>query len=305
MILNNQHRKDFETYLINLKLDKELTIKRYISYYNTFLEMFAGHFNQRTCDSFLKNKSAPLPKSMIKHLLDFLKREENLSIDEQREINRINVLKQTGKVKKNVIKILTKDELNKLLKETQLSNSYETAIFRLKICFQFSGGMRITELHHLKYKDLNIDSLDESQINHKINIRPETSKGKKGAIVYIQTKYILHYLKFLNSLNEKTRKQIINNEVTIWNNTTREHYSRNFYRQTRKILGKENFTSHSLRHLRCTDLLISGFSLKETSKFMRHENEETTLIYYHLIKEDISEALEKLDKKIIGEKING
>jgi len=41
MILNNQHLKDFETYLINLKLNKELTIKRYISYYKTFLGMFA------------------------------------------------------------------------------------------------------------------------------------------------------------------------------------------------------------------------------------------------------------------------
>lgn len=305
MILNNQHLKDFETYLINLKLNKELTIKRYISYYKTFLGMFAGHFNQKTCDSFLKNKSAPLPKSMVKHLLDFLKREESLNTDEQIEINRIGILKQTGKVKKKVYKILTKDELNKLIKETQLSNNYETAIFRLKICFQFSGAMRITELHHLKYKDLNIDSLDESQINHKITIRPETSKGKKGAIVYVQTKYILHYLKFLNSLNEKTRRQIINNEVTIWNDTTREHYSRNFYRQTRRILGKEKFTPHSLRHLRCTDLLTSGLSLPETSKFMRHENEQTTLVYYHLIKEDISDALEKLNKNIIGEKVNG
>ena len=304
MILNNQHLKDFETYLINLKLNKELTINRYISYYKTFFEMFAGYFNQRTCDSFLKNNSAPLPKSMIKHLLNFLKREDSLTIDEQREINRIGILKQTGKVKKNVIKILTKDEINKLISETQLSNDYETAIFRLKICFQFSGAMRITELHYLKYKDLNIDSLNESQINHKITIRPETSKGKKGAIVYIQTKYLLSYLKFLNSLNEKTRRSIINNEITIWNNTTREHYSRSFYKQTRKILGKERLTSHSLRHSRCTNLLISGLSLPETSKFMRHDNEQTTLVYYHLIKEDISDALETLDKKVIGGKVN-
>jgi len=33
------------------------------------------------------------------------------------------------------------------------------------------------------------------------------------------------------------------------------------------------------------------------------ENEQTTLVYYHLIKEDISDALEKLNKQ--EEKING
>ncbi|KKK75855.1 hypothetical protein LCGC14_2869520, partial [marine sediment metagenome] len=194
------------------------------------------------------------------------------------------------------------DEINKLINETQLSNNYETTIFKLKVCFQFSGAMRITELHKLKYKDLNVEALDDSQINHKIAIRPETSKGKKGGIVYIQTKYLVYYLKFLNSLNKKIREQIINNEITIWCNTTREHFSRDFYRQTRRILGKEKLTTHSLRHTRCTNLLISGLSLPETSKFMRHENEETTLVYYHLIKEDISEALENLDKKIVGGK---
>jgi len=294
MKLKPQHEQDFESYLISLGLG-ELTLKSYLEYYNLFVETFEGFFNQKTIDSFLSKRNNSPPRATIRNLLNFLRRNETLTNEEALEISRITILKKTGRRTKKPIQIISENEVLKLIHNCKLRNDFETDIFKLLIAFQYSGGLRITELMNLKFKDLQVKSFDEKKKYHRIKIRPEIAKNKKGGFVYIKTNLIKSYFTFLENLSKELFKKIKDNELTLWCDQTREHYSRNFHKQSFKILEKDLHT-HCLRHSKCSNLLASGLSLLEAQKFMRHENAETTLRYYHLLNEDVGKSLEELEE---------
>ncbi|HEY9285341.1 MAG TPA: tyrosine-type recombinase/integrase [Pyrinomonadaceae bacterium] len=57
--------------------------------------------------------------------------------------------------------------------------------------------------------------------------------------------------------------------------------------------GIERFTTHTLRHLRLTDLARSGWDIHEIATYAGHANSETTRCYIHLSGRDLSEKIRR------------
>ena len=67
--------------------------------------------------------------------------------------------------------------------------------------------------------------------------------------------------------------------------------------KTVKQLAKESavghFTTHTLRHLRLTDLARAGWDVHEIATFAGHRSIQTTLGYIHLSGRELAEKLER------------
>jgi len=55
----------------------------------------------------------------------------------------------------------------------------------------------------------------------------------------------------------------------------------------------DGFTTHTLRHLRLTDLARAGWDVHEIATFAGHRSIQTTLGYIHLSGRDLAEKLER------------
>jgi integrase/recombinase XerD len=57
--------------------------------------------------------------------------------------------------------------------------------------------------------------------------------------------------------------------------------------------GVQQFTTHTLRHLRLTDLASCGWDIHEIALFAGHRNTDTTLQYIHLSGRDLKAKVER------------
>lgn len=64
-------------------------------------------------------------------------------------------------------------------------------------------------------------------------------------------------------------------------------------KQLAKESGVEHFTTHTLRHLRLTDLARAGWDVHEIATFAGHRSIQTTLSYIHLSGRELAEKLER------------
>jgi integrase len=55
--------------------------------------------------------------------------------------------------------------------------------------------------------------------------------------------------------------------------------------------GIDNFSTHSLRHLRLTHLARSGWCLHELSTYAGHADPKTTMVYLHIAGADLSRRM--------------
>lgn len=302
MKLNSRHPQDFETYLNNIGL-KDVTKKKHLLYFRHFTEMFDSFVTQKTIDSFLQQKTSPNHRAMIKHLINLLKRDSELTQEEEIEVGRLVILKQVGRKKKNIIRIVTPVEFNKLVEGCSLSNEITTERFKLMMQWQYSGGLRVNELCSLKFEDLMYkgrkkffeDGRDKLKYQ-KVHIRPEIGKGNKESFVYIKTDIYLGYFDFLKKwakIEPNRVNKILSNQKTMWW-LNKQKYSRVFNEQFFKVLGwrlPEGKSTHILRHSRATHLLQEGKDLLWVKEFMRHESVQTTEVYVHLAKDRIGTEL--------------
>jgi len=305
MILHPNHEQDFETYLNSLGL-KPVTSNKHLLYFKHFREMFNGFINQKNIDSFLSQKQDSNHRAMIQHLIDLLKRDDSLSQEEQLEVNRLVILKQVGRKVTNPIRILSKEEIRKIINNSKLQTDFQTQRFKLMVEFQYSSGLRVNELCSLRFEHLNYqgrtkfyeDKRDTLKYQ-KLFITPDIAKGNKGAFIYVKTDVYLAYFDFLKRWKEVSPtmvNSILSNKKSIWG-INKKKYSKSFKEQVFNTLGfrlPDNKSTHILRHSCCTHLLADGMPLLECRDFMRHNSVSTTERYLHLIKDSVSNELEKL-----------
>jgi site-specific recombinase XerD len=306
MNLRPNHEQDFETYLNSLGL-KAVTKDKHLLYFKHFYQMFNGFINQKTIDSFLSQKTDSNHRAMMQHLIDLLKRDNSLSPEEQLEASRLVILKQIGRKVTNPIRILSKEEIRKIINNSKLSTDFQTKRFKLMVEFQYSSGLRLSELCSLRFEHLNYqgrakfyeDKRDGLKYQ-KLFITPEIAKGNKGAFVYVRTDVYLAYFDFLKKWKEISPtmvNSIMLNKRSIWG-INKKKYSKFFKEQVFKTLGfrlPDNKSTHILRHSCCTHLLADGMPLLECRDFMRHSSVSTTERYLHLVNDSVSKELEKLD----------
>ena len=297
MILKKNIAEEYRTYLENLGLHI-VTVEKYSLYLGHFIKLFDYQLTQKFLDNFLTLKSSPNHRAMMKHLLDFLKRDDSLSPEQQLELGRLMILKQRGRKVKKEKPTLTKDQITKIINEGDIQgHGFRTGIFRLMVLFQYQGGLRISELCGLRWK-----MIKESQAIgefYRITLPANITKFSKEAPIYIKRSGIESYQEFFDNIkkqNPKFAEQVSNNQKTLWFDTTVSWFERNFTKQVMRILGIKR-TSHSLRHSRPTHLLKEGMPLEQVQKFMRHDDPSSTMIYLHEVREQLEESLKNTTLK--------
>lgn len=59
------------------------------------------------------------------------------------------------------------------------------------------------------------------------------------------------------------------------------------------------FSTHTLRHLRLTDLARAGLDITEIAKFAGHRSLASTMLYIHLSGRDMARAFERASRLLI------
>jgi integrase len=219
---------------------------------------------------FLKKNNNGVARAMVKNLLYFLRTSSDVSIETKEWVSSFEIPKLTGRKKKRVLKVLTKEQVHTLAKEIDSKrDSY-------MVLLTFYLGLRVSEL-----LSLNLKSFDWK--NGKVKI---IGKGDKERILPLIPELQERIAEFINESVEKNPDFDLLFPVSIrrWQ-TILEKYSR-------KILDK-SVNPHLLRHSCGSYLYNNGLGLKEIADFLGHSSIQTAQIYVHLDKK-------KFDSKILG-----
>ncbi|MDQ3816197.1 MAG: tyrosine-type recombinase/integrase [Acidobacteriota bacterium] len=160
---------------------------------------------------------------------------------------------------------------------------------RLMFALQYDCALRRQELCLLETGDFDF-------AHRTLRIRPETTKSQRErVVVYSEVTgrlfkaYLTHRFAITRErgrlfLSESPRNFSAPLSYSTWSKVTRDIAVRS---------GVENFSTHTLRHLRLTDLARSGWELHWISKFAGHKSPETTMLYIHLSGRKFSKAFER------------
>ncbi|OAH41472.1 integrase [Sphingobium yanoikuyae] len=158
---------------------------------------------------------------------------------------------------------------------------------RLMLALQYYGALRREELVSLRVSDLDF-------AHRLVSLRAETTKSKRARIVAyspeVAPTLILHLhavARIDGDAGPLFRSQSDRNRgapLSIWS------WSKIVARWAADA-GIENFSTHSLRHLRLTHLARAGWRLHELSTYAGHADPKTTMVYLHIAGTDLSRRM--------------
>ncbi len=192
------------------------------------------------------------------------------------------------KIDDREIDVLSKDELNRLIKTTQgddLTSQRDRAIIETL----FSTGLRVSELAGLTREKINLES-------GEFSIK---GKGGKTRLVFLSPK----------------AKQVINTYLKTRDQKRKDSSPALFIRLDRRSKGKQadlelsvrsiqriiekrskqagivkKVTPHSLRHSFATDLLLNGADIRSVQAMLGHSSIQTTQVYTHISNKQLKEV---------------
>lgn len=272
----NELEKEFIDYLIidckyskNTIQNYQYIINKYLNYIKKDIKKadeedikkFINHDNE------IGNNSKTIANNInvLRSFYNFLEIEEIIKENPMNDID-------TPKVKKSLPKVLSKEEVVKIL-DVDLINKYS---YRNKAMIElmYSSGLRISELINLKLYDINLDIG---------NVRV-MGKGSKERLIPVDD-YAINYLKkyieeYRILLNTK------NSDYLFLNNRGTNISRQAFFKIIKEIAIKKNikteFSPHTLRHSFATHLLENGADLRSIQEMLGHSNVTTTQIYTHV-----------------------
>jgi len=158
---------------------------------------------------------------------------------------------------------------------TMFALSYECALRREEVC------------------SLRIDDFDPSP--KLLRVRAEVAKNKRERIVpYTSAVSPLlgEYLRIRRKIKSRDPRYLFLSEsrrncgkpLSIWS------WSKTF-KSIAESSGFHEFTPHTLRHLRLTDLARANWDIHKIAVFAGHRSTSSTMIYIHLSGRDLTEAL--------------
>ena len=284
--LSDKNKKildSYYTYLITVKfLNVESTINSYILDIYKYLEYTNKDYDKTNNDdiynylSYLDKEKYSIYSvvrkiSSIKSFYTYLLTEN---------IYKINIDIERPKFYKKLPKVLTIDEVDKLL-DIPLDTPFD---YRNKAMLElmYATGLRVSELINLT--PLNID-LDKQIVRCY-------GKGNKERIVPMgktACKYLKIYMEEYRSLFLKG--YICDN--LFLNNHGKKMTRQGFFKNLKIIANKQGITDeitpHMLRHSFATHLLNNGADLRSIQLMLGHENISTTGIYTNVSTEKIKD----------------
>jgi integrase/recombinase XerD len=156
---------------------------------------------------------------------------------------------------------------------------------RFMLALAYDAGLRRGELCALETGDIDPSG-------RVLNLRAETTKSQRArAVPYSQATGELYaaYLKHRRSLSQASGPLFLSESkrnrgqpITFWT-----------WSKTVKALGERAglplLTTHTLRHLRLTDLAQANWTIPQIAAFAGHRSPGTTMLYLHLKGRDLNE----------------
>ena len=187
------------------------------------------------------------------------------------------------KIKKSLPKILTEDEVLKLLDITLNDNfSYRN---KAMIELMYATGLRVSELINLKLQDIDLNQ----------NIVRIVGKGNKERVIPIG-EYASEYLeKYVYNYRGSMIKQN-NTEYLFLNNHGKKMTRQGFFKIIKNIAKEKGITKdlspHTIRHSFASHLLKYGADLRTIQELLGHSDISTTQIYTHITNEELKKNYE-------------
>jgi site-specific recombinase XerD len=160
---------------------------------------------------------------------------------------------------------------------------------RLMFALSYDAALRREEL-------CSIDVSDIDPAHRMIRIRAEVTKNRLERIVPysvhtsgLYQQYLLERRRLGNGrghlfLSSSRRNQGEPLSLWMWSKSVK---------QLARDSGVQRFTTHTLRHLRLTDLARAGWDVHEIATFAGHRSIQTTLGYIHLSGRELATKLER------------
>ncbi len=288
LIKENQNKLDqFENYLFLEKKYSQNTITSYkkdlenfLSYTKKNIKKIKKEDIKNYIQTISKNKSSKSVSRNISSIKSFYK---FLQIDSYITKNEaIDIAKP--KIQKSLPKVLTEEEINKLL-NFPLNDAYS---YRNKAMLElmYSSGLRVSELINLKVND----------IDHEMNLVRIFGKGSKERVIPLGT----YAEKALKTYINEYRTALIKNKSTnyLFLSSRGDKMTRQAFFKILKKIAKEqniktNFSPHTLRHSFATHLLKHGADLRSIQELLGHSDISSTQIYTHIENEKLKENYQK------------
>lgn len=160
---------------------------------------------------------------------------------------------------------------------------------RTMLALAYDGALRREELCSAAVSDLDFS-------RRLLTVRAETTKTKCGRVVPYSTATSVLLGQYLNSrrimrlepdalfLSESTRNRAVPITPYTWTKVVEGIAERS---------NLPKLTTHTIRHLRLTDLARVGFDIYEIATIAGHRVLQSTHIYIHLSARDLMQAVEK------------
>jgi integrase/recombinase XerD len=185
----------------------------------------------------------------------------------------------------------TKEWLSESERDVLLNSIEDTRNLRI-IEGLYYGGFRISELLNMKREDL----LQEGD-NCYVLIREQKTDKKNWEKQPIPCFYHTRLIRFCKDNKIRTQDYIFSSRVS--KRLSRSRAWQIVREECKKAGIEKKISTHSFRRSRIIHLLDEDFGLAHTSKFVRHANIQTTMIYAKLTKKAISNRLKRIDKEVI------
>lgn len=253
-------------------------LQQYLDFGNTNISVYTDHLSKNV------NKSSTLKRKIASLKAFYTYLEEN-SLIEYNPFHNMRFKFRTDKILPKVIsitdliKILNYLQINYLSASTPYKKEKSTRNFLL-FSLLLSTGLRISELCHIKIKDLNLS-------NKTLFI---LGKGKKERYIYIGNEKTMQLLiEYINMSNKSTNSFLFTGK----NNTALSDQSIRLILKTisKKLNLTKTISPHMFRHSFATMLLDNNVDIRYIQQILGHSSINITQIYTHVSQHKQQEIL--------------
>ncbi len=226
---------------------------------------FLEKYKQSRVDK-IANQTINYELKVLNIIFNFAIKMKYIKENPVKEVSNIRVMK------KKLPRFLSKKEINQLLGE---------CVPDLKdiILFLLNTGLRIGELRHLTWEDVNWEKRT-IRITAKEDWSPKAKQEREIPLNKIA-------YRILNAMQDR--------QGYIF--ATKTDFAHSIYRRFKMIckeVGIKNIDLHTLRHTFASHLVMQGVDILTVSKLLGHSSVMMTEKYAHLAQEHLRQAVERL-----------
>ena len=286
-----------ENFLEVLASEKGLAVNTRISYKNDILQFLVfleknkkkineitsidiEKFTSKFTTQGLEKSTISRKMSALSHFFIFLL-EEN--IIKSNPIHELDLPKQIKKLPK----ILSVDQVEKLIKSSREDQSVNGIRLNTMIEILYATGIRVSELVEMKLSATYAEK----------NFLLVQGKGNKERLVPISENTedkIKDYLKIRNEFinNDTESKWLFPSKQSSKGHITRQRFNQLLQTLCERVnLNNIRISPHKLRHAFATHLLANGVDLRSLQQMLGHADISTTQIYTHVLKDRLKKLV--------------